>query len=308
MKYHPSFKFESNPKWAWDFKEMLLERLSKLPKEFTLSFSAGIDSSMILYGLMEINKPPKQLLTFQVEDYETDDLVYSRKIADGYGIPLTIVKIPKVSKEEASTIIKDVTDTIGISRKIDIQVCYAYHYMLKEIQTNYLVAGLYEDIIYETNAKLSIKYRDMLKGDVTREEFDTYYKDHKRLCYEDKNANGNIHNHLVIRNYLTAKGITLDTPLQSENIYKHFQNVNYEQSNFKFENDKMIQKKKWFVTDLLFKTQFDRFGNAKNNSNFHTKKEKGDINTLHCEIFETNKKNIISEYNKIKNQITHEWF
>lgn len=308
MKYHPSFKFESNPKWAWDFKEMLLERLSKLPKEFTLSFSAGIDSSMILYGLMEINKPPKQLLTFQVEDYETDDLVYSRKIADGYGIPLTIVKIPKVSKEEASTIIKDVTDTIGISRKIDIQVCYAYHYMLKEIQTNYLVAGLYEDIIYETNAKLSIKYRDMLRGDVTREEFDTYYKDHKRLCYEDKNANGNIHNHLVIRNYLTAKGITLDTPLQSENIYKHFQNVNYEQSNFKFENDKMIQKKKWFVTDLLFKTQFDRFGNAKNNSNFHTKKEKGDINTLHCEIFETTKKNIISEYNKIKNQITHEWF
>lgn len=308
MKYHPSFKFESNPKWAWDFKEMLLERLGKLPKEFTLSFSAGIDSSMILYGLMEINKPPKQLLTFQVEDYETDDLVYSRKIADGYGIPLTIVKIPKVSKEEASDIIKDVTDTIGISRKIDIQVCYAYHYMLKEIQTNYLVAGLYEDIIYETNAKLSIKYRDMLKGDVTREEFDTYYKDHKRLCYEDKNANGNIHNHLVIRNYLTAKGITLDTPLQSENIYKHFQNVNYEQSNFKFENDKMIQKKKWFVTDLLFKTQFDRFGNAKNNSNFHTKKEKGDINTLHCEIFETNKKNIISEYNKIKNQITHEWF
>lgn len=308
MKYHPSFKFESNPKWAWDFKEMLLERLSKLPKEFTLSFSAGIDSSMILYGLMEINKPPKQLLTFQVEDYETDDLLYSRKIADGYGIPLTIVKIPKVSKEEASKIIKDVTDTIGISRKIDIQVCYAYHYMLKEIQTNYLVAGLYEDIIYETNAKLSIKYRDMLKGDVTREEFDTYYKDHKRLCYEDKNANGNIHNHLVIRNYLTAKGITLDTPLQSENIYKHFQNVNYEQSNFKFENDKMVQKKKWFVTDLLFKTQFDRFGNAKNNSNFHTKKEKGDINTLHCEIFETNKKNIISEYNKIKNQITHEWF
>lgn len=308
MKYHPSFKFESNPKWAWDFKEMLLERLSKIPKEFTLSFSAGIDSSMILYGLMEINKPPKQLLTFQVEDYETDDLLYSRKIADGYGIPLTIVKIPKVSKEEASNIIKDVTDTIDISRKIDIQVCYAYHYMLKEIQTNYLVAGLYEDIIYETNAKLSIKYRDMLKGDVTREEFDTYYKDHKRLCYEDKNANGNIHNHLVIRNYLTAKGITLDTPLQSENIYKHFQNVNYEQSNFKFENDKMIQKKKWFVTDLLFKTQFDRFGNAKNNSNFHTKKEKGDINTLHCEIFETNKKNIISEYNKIKNQITHEWF
>ena len=28
------------------------------------------------------------------------------------------------------------------------------------------------------------------------------------------------------------------------------------------ENEKMIEKKKWFVTDVIFKSQFDRFGNA----------------------------------------------
>ena len=46
--------------------------------------------------------------------------------------------------------------------------------------------GLYEDVIYET-IKLSIKYRDMLKGVVTREDFDKHYNDHRRMCYEDKN-------------------------------------------------------------------------------------------------------------------------
>ena len=70
----------------------------------------------------------------------------------------------------------------------------------------------------------------------------------------------------------------------------------------------MKEKKKWFVTDLLFKKEFDRFGNAKNNSNIHTKKEKGDINTLHCEIFGVEKKQLISEYNKVKKEIQHEWF
>lgn len=308
MKYHPSFIFDENPKWAWEFKQILLKRLEQVPKDYTLSFSAGIDSSMLLYGLMEINKPPKQLLTFQIENYETNDLYYSRKIAEGFGIPLTIVKIPKVSKDDASEIINDIIDRIEISRKIDIQVCYAYHYMLEEIQTNHLVAGLYEDVIYETNAKLSIKYRDVLKGDLSKEEFDDYYNGHRRLCYEDKNANGNIHNHLIIRKYLNSYGITLDTPLQTKEIFEHFQNVNYEQTNFKFENEKMIEKKKWFVTDVIFKSQFDRFGNGKNKSNFHTKKEKGDVNTLHCEIFECEKKNLIGEYNKIKKQVQHSWF
>lgn len=308
MRVHESFKFDPNPKWAWDFKELLLDRLMKIPNEYSLSFSAGIDSSMILYGLMELGKPPTQLLTFQVENHETDDLLYSRKIADGYNIPLTIVNIPKVSKKHASKIIKNSIGIIGLSRKIDIQCCYAYWYMLKHIKTNHLVAGLYEDVIYETNAKLNIKYKDMLNSNITRDDFDEYYKNIRRMCYEDKNINGNVHNHVSIRKYINSYGITLDTPLQTESIYRHFQNVNYEQTNFKLENGKIKEKKKWFVTDLLFKDEFNRFGNAKNKSNFHTKKEKGDINTLHCDIFETDKKHIISYYNKIKKEIQHEWF
>ena len=81
MKVHESFKFDPNPKWAWEFKELLLNRLSEIPEDYSLSFSAGIDSSMLLYGLMELDKKPSQLLTFQVEDYDTNDLIYSPDIA-----------------------------------------------------------------------------------------------------------------------------------------------------------------------------------------------------------------------------------
>ena len=86
---------------VWDFKELLLDRLSEIPDDYSLSFSTGIDSSMLLYGLMELGKKPSQLLTFQVEDYDTNDLIYSRKIIEkGYGIPLEIVNIPKINKEK----------------------------------------------------------------------------------------------------------------------------------------------------------------------------------------------------------------
>ncbi len=48
MRVHESFKFDPNPKWAWEFNELLLDRLSEIPDDYSLSFSAGIESSMIL--------------------------------------------------------------------------------------------------------------------------------------------------------------------------------------------------------------------------------------------------------------------
>ena len=32
MRVHKSFKFDSNPKWAWEFKTLLLDRLSEKEK------------------------------------------------------------------------------------------------------------------------------------------------------------------------------------------------------------------------------------------------------------------------------------
>lgn len=286
-----------NKVWIHEFQGLLKETLATLPDEFSLSFSGGIDSSMILFELMQMGKSPKELITFQIQDWETKDLFFSKKIAEYYNIPLKVINIPLVTRQEGVKIVKEIIDIIGLVRKIDIQVCYAYYYMLNHVSTSHLVAGLYEDVIYETNAKLSVMYGNIKKGKATIEELDKIYQRHKRFCYEDKNGNGSIHNHASIRKMIEHYDITLHTPLRDKKIYELFQNIGYEESNMV--NGKL--KKKWFVIDVMYKDQFEKFGNGKNNSNMHAKKSGNDLNQLHEMIFQP-KGGIIKVYNEISKQ------
>lgn len=297
---------QQNKPWIHQFQGLLNQSLTTLPNEFTLSISGGIDSSMILFELVRMNKLPKELITFQIDNWETNDLFYSKRIAEEYNIPLKIVNIPIISRAESEGIVKKIIDVIGLVRKIDIQVCYAFEYMLKEVSTKHLVLGLYEDIIYETNAKLNIKHKDVLRNKLSMEDFEDYYKTHKRLCYEDKNRNGIVHNHVSIIKYIEHYGIQAHTPLKTKEIYELFQTVSYEETNI---IDGKL-KKKWFVTDVMYKDEFDKIGNHKNNSNMHAKKSGNDLNQLHEIIFKP-KGNIIKVYNEISkhtNTKNHNFF
>ena len=80
---------------------------------------------------MEIGKPPKQLLTFQIEDWETDDLIYAKKISKELGIPLTISKVPRPRIQELNNILYDIKERTGDFNKIQMQVNHLFWYMLK---------------------------------------------------------------------------------------------------------------------------------------------------------------------------------
>lgn len=291
--------FDASPIWAWKFKELLLQELQSLPDEFTLSFSGGIDSSMILYSLMEINKPPTQLLTFQIEDSETDDLRFSKKIARELNLPLTISKVPRVTLNELSDIVVDIKNITKTHHKITTQCCHGFHYMLKDIQTPHLVLGMYEDIIYETNAKVSIKFQEFRKGICNKEELDEYYNTFSTACYNNKTISNQPSNHYYIDEYIKHHGIQTHFPLKNKEIYDLFQSVGYMENNFVPYKDGHTLKKKWFVTDLLFKDWFDRFGNNKNNSNMHTKKKGITLNSLHTDIFNCNGNQVTGKYFKL---------
>ena len=84
------------------WKERLLDILKELPEDFTLSLSGGVDSSMILYGLLEINKLPKQIITFTLDGYNSTDLYFVKKICNEYNLPLDIVTIPILNKKNLS--------------------------------------------------------------------------------------------------------------------------------------------------------------------------------------------------------------
>ena len=300
--------YNPSPQWAWKFKELLHQELKKLPDDFTLSFSAGIDSSMILYSLMEIGKPPKQLLTFQIEDWETDDLIYAKKISKELGIPLTISKVPRPRIQELNNIVYDIKKRTGDFNKIQMQVNHLFWYMLKEIQTPNLVLGMYEDVIYETNASLQINYRKVLRGEYSKSQFDKDYSYWKTNCYNNINKSGNTHNHYYIDKFIQSYGVTTHFPLKTESIWKLFQSVDYPTTHLYPYKDGYTIKKKWFVTHLLWKDQFDRFGNGKNNSNMHVKKKGNDINQLHCEVYNCKPSQLVGKYNKINNYVRDNWF
>lgn len=301
-------KFNPAPQWAWKFKELLHQRLKELPEDFTLAFSAGIDSSMILYSLMEINKPPKQLLTFQIEDWETDDLIFAKKISKELGIPLTVSKIPYPTYEELCDLMIYIKNTVNDGGKITLQVCHLFHYMLKNIQTDNLVLGMYEDVIYETNAKMHINFQKVYRGEYDKDQFDREYQEWKTACFNDKMITGSTHNHFFINKFIEQHGIQTHYPIKSSTIHELFQGVDYPTTHLVPLKNGFKMKKKWFVTDLLWKEQFDRFGNGKNNSNMHAKKKGNDINQLHCELYNCKPKELIGKYNKLERYVRHNWF
>jgi hypothetical protein len=281
--------------WINKFKKRFLEILYHMPAINTLSFSGGIESSAILFGLIEVANPPFECVTFKVGGVETDDTFFARKICKHYNIPLEVVNIPILSKEKLIQEVQEIIKTIKIVRNIDIQCCHAYKYMIPKMGTNKLITGFYEDIHYEANKKLMIMYRDMIKGIVDEKFFNQYYQFGKACIYHGQNRSGTIHNYKVIERYLQHCGIKMFFPFKDRELFSITQKLTFHETNFY--EDKF--RKKWFITEKMFKDQFDYFGNAKNSNNMHTQ----GLKQYHRKVLldKTSHKDTIAVYNRIKN-------
>lgn len=281
-------------KWIKDFRNRFLEILSDLNADMsTLSFSGGIESSAILFGMLEIDNPPHECITFQIGESETMDVFYAKKICKHYEIPLKVVKIPILSKKELVKELREIIDIIKFVRNIDIQCCYAYKYMIPEMNTRKLITGFYEDVHYEANKKLMIMFADVRKGILDEKYFQDYYRFGKDCIYRGMNRNGKVHNYKIIERYLTYRGIDLYCPFRDRVLFDITQQLTFQQTNFykgKF-------KKKWFITEVMFKDQFEYFGNKKNSNNMHTQ----GLKQYHCKVLlkDTKYKDTIAVYNRI---------
>jgi hypothetical protein len=281
--------------WVQKFHDRFLDKLSEIPSYSTLSFSGGIESSAIFFGLVELGDPPLECVTFRVGNEDTRDTYYARKICKYYHVPLIVVDIPILTRTGLMDEVEQVIDVIGIARNIDIQSCHAYMHMIPYINTEYLVTGFYEDVHYEANKKLSIKYRKMKKGQLDPFYFQEYYKFGRECIYHGQTRTGKVHNYVVIEKYLNSKGIKLLTPFRDSELFDITQQLTFEDTNY--HNGKF--KKKWFITQVMFKEYFDRFGNDTNSNNMHTQ----GLKQYHQKVLlhNTPYKDTISVYNRIKN-------
>jgi hypothetical protein len=243
-----------------------MEITKRIPFWSTLSFSGGIESSAILFAFIEAGDWPFECITFQVGGIETKDTFFAKKICKYYDVPLQVVDIPILTKDKLIEEVRHIIDIIGIARNIDIQCCHAYLHMLFKMDTNNLITGFYEDIHYEANKRLMMMYRKMKKGQLNQKYFEEFYRRGKEAIYHGRTRAGTVHNYVIIEKFLKSKGVKLFNPFKDKTLFNITQKLSFEDTNFfhgRF-------KKKWFITQVMFKPYFDRFGNAKNSNYMHT--------------------------------------
>lgn len=294
-------------KWVQEFKEAIYNSVRNLPEEISLSFSGGIDSSMILFTMIDLGRPPKELITFEIEGEHSVDLEYAKKISKWYQIPLKVATIPNTpDRDVLLSEVKEIIKTTRTTRNIETQVCYAYSYMIPLITTKHLITGFYEDIMFATNANISSKYSKHLKGLISKEDFDEEYRQIRKEVFEGKYRSGTEHNYLVIMRYLNNNGINVECPYKTDQIYNLFQNLTFKQTNYNPNTNK--KHKKWFITEETHKDFFDLFSNHKNINNMHTTGTDGGLKGLHRRVLlaGTSYKDTRSVYNQILKDIEFE--
>lgn len=281
-------------KWIEDFKDRFMHTVNSVPFWSTLSFSGGIESSAIFFAQIELGIPPYECITFKVGNEETKDTYYARKICKYFDVPLIVVSIPVVSQAKLIEEVRHIIEITGMSRNIDIQCCHAYLHMIGKFGTLNLVTGFYEDIHYEANKKLSMMFRKMKKGELDQDYFEEYYRAGRSHIFQGLTRQCTVHNYVIIEKFLKEKGFNLFCPFKDKTLFDITQKLTFEETNYyqgKF-------KKKWFITEVMFKEFFDIFGNAKNSNYMHTQGMK----QYHRKVLldGTPYKDTISVYNRIK--------
>jgi len=127
--------------------EILHNKLIKIVKQESegltdvgLMLSGGIDSSSVLYSLLEIGLKP-HCYSFYLENYESKDLKSARRLTKKHNLKLTEVEIPrKTIKENLIKLAK-----FGCTRKTQFETKIHYLYLFPQIEEPVLFAGIEAD-------------------------------------------------------------------------------------------------------------------------------------------------------------------
>jgi len=272
-----------------------MKSLSLLPDDLTISLSGGIDSSMIVFGLVEMGRKPEYGITFQVGTEENKDIYYSRKICKEYGIKQIISQIPVLNKAELTLKCKEVIKQTNVGRTIDTQCCFAYDYMLNDMQTKNIALGLYEGANFVAITKAIINYHRYKNNKITYDEYRNNYNRMRTNAYKNEKSN-----HVVIGKYIKDRGFGFYTPLANPDLVAHSMKFDYH--DFHVLNDKVYWK---YPLVEMFSEYFDKIGNHHNKKQFHVE---GGLKKYHSEVLlpGSGYKNLNGVYGKMKKEINNE--
>ncbi|WP_458454370.1 asparagine synthase-related protein [Methanobrevibacter sp.] len=194
----------------------IIERESNGIHKVGLMLSGGIDSSSILYSLLELNKEI-HCYTFYLENYESKDLKSARRLCERYNLKLTEVQIPRESIKQ--NIIK--LAKLGCNRKTQFETKIHYLYLFPKIEEKILFAGIEADNLQGTVRSMILQSsKNPLKFKELREKAYNYAI----------NINLPIDYELAKEN-----GFKLNYPYVNKEIYNFYLQYNWEYLNKPYE-------------------------------------------------------------------------
>ena len=276
--------------WKITWKELLSKSVEQLPEDLTLSYSGGFDSSIILFSLLELGKKPRTCITFQVADYDSADLYYTRKACKTFEIPLQIVKIPVKTREELIEECRTAINMLNNSRQIDVQCATVFIRMFPSLQSENFVVGFFDNSLYKTGKKVSVNYSQMKRGIVTLEEHKQFYNQIRENHYFNKNQN-----HHVLMDLIRTNGFQPLAPLLNKELFDFSQEFSYQDFHLTEQGKLWI---KYFLYQL-WQPFFDKVGNSKNKNNMHVASH---LKQYHEKVLleGTNYRNTVKIYNQIR--------
>lgn len=123
----------------------IIGRESSGLNDIGLMLSGGIDSSSILYSLLELGIKP-HCYSFYLENYESKDLKSARRLCKNYKLQLTEIEIPRNTIKD--NLIK--LASLGCTRKTQFETKIHYCYLFPQIKEKILFGGLEADNLQGT--------------------------------------------------------------------------------------------------------------------------------------------------------------
>jgi len=189
-------------------------------------FSGGTDSLTCLFCCLELNIKPK-LYTFHLEDYISEDVKTSKKVAKYFGLDVQIVPIKK-NKNRLVSDIKDLIKNYDIHNKLKLQILYPFPYVLENINEKFILTGLTADTLYgtnyHTNMESSTEFNKLRKQAILMDEVDGYNALKKMVNNAEKKLVAPYRNQQVIDYFLKFSWNELNKPIQKQKSINAFNN------------------------------------------------------------------------------------
>jgi hypothetical protein len=147
------------------FRELLIESVYKhyevynLPENVPILLSGGVDSTTMLFAMLEAGKRPP-CYTFQLGNRENNDTRAAKKLAKHFGLDWHLIKMP----DDEHTLICDVQDILTYipPRKVYVQATHPMLYVgptLMADEHRYVFGAVCADAMYGSSQQMQRLYR-----------------------------------------------------------------------------------------------------------------------------------------------------